>query len=124
MILGNSDLHFEIPELERKLTAAQELLVLPSVVIIVNSHSRIELRNGIKIVVILGEVLVTAAAAILHPVIDGVVPGDIERHFVARLQCRREINAHHGLIDHVRQCLAGCIRNFGDLEASLIVTYT
>ena len=106
-----------IPKVEGKLSVAEKLFVLPTFVVAVHDHSGVELSDGVQVVVFLFKVLVPAAAADFHAVVDVVPPIDAEFELVARLQRPWQIDPHHRFVDGVIQSLARCIGHFLDFES-------
>ena len=119
VVFRHGQFHVVVPEVQGELTAAKELLVLPSFVVAVHHHAWVELRNGVDVVVLVLEVLVSTAAAVFHAVVDVVPPIDAELELVARLQGARQIDAHHGVVDGVVQALAGSVHHFLNLESTV-----
>ena len=119
-VVGRSgDGHLEVAEGERELAAAQELLVLPALVVGVQGHARVELGDGVEVVVLVREVLVPAAPAILVPVVHRIPPGDLELDRLARHQGAGQVDAQHGLVDGVGKRLAAEVGDRGDPEAAV-----
>ena len=58
MVCGYSDVDIIIPEDQGEFTGAQELLVLPTIDIIVYAHPWKKLGDGIEVVAVLGEILI------------------------------------------------------------------
>ncbi len=118
MIAGHGDAEGVIAEVEGELALAEELLVHPAAVVHVGAHARVELRDGVEVVVLLGEVLVAAAAAHLVAVVDGEPPGHLEVVDRTGRQGLGQVDAHHGLVDGVLQLGTSRIGDTGDAEAT------
>ena len=119
MIGGNGDRHLEIAKGEGEFAAAEELFVLPALVVGVERHARIELCDRVQPIVVLREVLVTRPAAVFHPIVDRVPPIDLETDRLSGHERLRQIDAHHGLVDRVRQRLSAEVGDLSDPEAAI-----
>ena len=115
---GNGD--FIVPKRKGKLALSQELLVLPSDVVAVHGHARKKLGNGVEGVALLVEVLVPAAAAVLHAVVDHVVPCDVKPYALSWGKRRRKVDPHHRVVDHVRELAAGRGLYLGHVKSALV----
>ena len=58
VVRRHGDGHLVIAEIEGELTATEELLVLPAIVVTVHSHAWVELCNGVQVVAVLLKILV------------------------------------------------------------------
>ena len=119
MVLRHRQLHVVVAKIEGELSIAQELLVLPAFVVAVNDHAGIELGNGVDVVVLFFEVLKPTASSVLHAVVDVVPPIDAELEGVSRAQHPRKVDAHHGLVRRVIQCLSGGVDHLLDVESTV-----
>ena len=108
-----------VAKVQRELTVPEELFVLPSFVVAVHDHARVELRDGVQVVVFVLKVLVPTPTADVHAVVDVVPPINAERKLGAGLQRTRQINAHHRLVDGVIQRVARQISHLFDVESSV-----
>ena len=93
--------------------------MLPSAVIHVCNQTRIVLCNRVQVVLIGIEIFVTASSAQTHAVVDVVVPINLERIRLSRLNRLRQVNAHHRLIHNVWQVFSSCICYFIELETTV-----
>jgi len=116
---GHGDFQAVIAQLQGELAAAQELLVLPALVVGIAGHARVPLGNFVDVVLVLGKVLVAAARANGDAVEDVVLPVDAEGKGPSRLQRRRQVEAHHGFDDLVGEWVAVLVGHFAQGDATL-----
>src|SRR5690606_15048057 len=81
---GNA--YFVIAERQCEFTGSKKLFVLPSVHVVVNTHPRKELRDGIEVVAVFREVLHAAALSEDVAVYDIKGPIDVIHNFFTALQ--------------------------------------
>ena len=66
VIVGHGDAYFEIAKRESKLATTQELFVLPSFVVVIDTHTRIPLRESVHVVSIFREIFISSTAIFIH----------------------------------------------------------
>ena len=108
-----------VAKVQREFTVPEELLVLPAFVVAVHDHARIELRDGVQVVVFILEVFVPTPSADVHAVVDVVPPIDAEGKLGAGLQRTRQVDPHHRLVDGVVQRIARQISHLLDVEPAV-----
>src|SRR5688572_24857769 len=121
MIFRNSDAHFVISESKRKLSATKELLVLPSFIIVENTHARKPLCKGINVVAIVREIFITTAPVKNLAVILFVTPGHGKHKFFTLLQLGRKVYPHHRVINGIAKVPSRGIFYGEDVIAALVV---
>ncbi len=118
VIRRHGDGHPVVAELQGELAAADELLVVPALVVGIRHHPRIPLGHQEDVVAVL-EVLVARAGA--HRVLfhELVAPVDAESGRVTAAEGCGEVDAHQGAVDHVGQRLAPGVGHPGDAVAAV-----
>src|SRR6218665_203856 len=103
MVSRNIHFYFIISENQSKFAASCELMILPAVKIAVNTHPWEPLCDGVKVISVFREILITASSAFLDTIRDVIVPIDFENEFFSFLQSFWKVNTHHCLVDHIFQ---------------------
>ncbi len=106
-----------VSEVEGEFTAAQKLFVLPTRIVAIDDHARVELGDRVEVILVLLEVLIASATTDFHPVIDVVPPTDVEDQLLPRQQGLGQVHPHHRVVDDVGKRLAGGIGYLGHLES-------
>ena len=104
VVRRNGDGYRVVAKRQRELPLTQELLVLPAIVVVINGQTREPLGDGVQVVTIFGEELVTTtrigSQSRVLTVVDVVVPADLQLDFTRFSDQRsRQINPHHRFDD-------------------------
>ena len=92
---------------------------MPPLVIHVYHQTRVKLGDGVQVIVLLFKILISAASAVLHAVIDVVPPRHIKHKRASWLQRSRQVDAHHRFVDGVLQRPAGFVPYVLDFEPTV-----
>ena len=119
MVARHRQIQFVVAEFQREFAGAEELLVLPANGVVIRGHARKPLRDLENRVLVIFKIFIAGALDQHLLVIDLIRPVDAKADALAGRQRHRQIDAQHGLVDHIRQRLAVGRFHGGELEAAV-----